>query len=299
MQNYLSSILLVVFAFAGRTVLAQSHYQCQYSDLNLKKNIKPIGKMAKNDSAAISLTNKLFMTLATQRRLKLDALYSCRGVTTFIAYYDSVKADRIIFYPESYIFTNIEATDWPAKGALFHAIAHLQHNHADKFAFSRLELEADSLAAIWLKQSGATFQEAIKYLEINASAKMPGYSKRIKLFKKIYPKSPPIPATPLPEIPQPATLKPKAKFTVTCTNNCIAPCELFIASTSENTVSGTCYEWNGIERGDHFTWTYVQSAKFLLTLEVINPDGQRNKFTDSIMVSPPLIDHRHRQLNKN
>lgn len=280
-KNLLVSAIIIFISINKGEVLGQPAFKCQCVDnvlnncLNLDERVSTSDSLATENAFALckelKLKNNSYVNI---RRLSL-----CPTISTFVAYRDP-KSDRpgyVIFYPKEHLISKTKELDWKSKGDFFHAISHIQLKHTGEHDVYNQELESDSIVAIWMKNLGATFEESILHLrdtKQTSNLKIPDYETRIAVFKSVYPSSPLLP--------------PQAAFSYTCTNNCIAPCEITIScDESTNTTVNTRYFWNGIEGGNKITWQYEIPTSFPLTLSVLNPDGQESSFTRDITISMP------------
>ena len=262
--KYITACVLICL-FLKEKGLAQSIFQCKCTSSDTKSCLKEDNS---NERATIKATN-LYVSLLKQAKISdtlvnISALKPCSSVSTFVAYYNESNGKRFILYPVSKSIINLDYPDWVTKGALLHAIVHLQQVHSGKNNAYRQELEADSITISILRKCGATSDESIQYLKITDSPNMPEYQSRVKSAYQ----APPI-----------------ASFTVNCSNGCVEPCKVSFSSTSVNVHPDTKYYWNNEKFNENMQWTKeLWAGEYIMKLRVVNPDGQESEFQQTIIV---------------
>lgn len=260
--------------FAVTKVRTQSTFQCKCSSIDVKLCLK-----SEDNVIATKKAEEIYKVFKTGLQQGFEALRPCNKISTFVAYYDATTETRYIFYPEDKSFVNLDNANWQTRGALLHAIVHLQKEHNGKANAYRQELEADSITITLLRKHGATEEESTQYLKITNSPNMPELQSRLKAANQVPPKA-------VFQAP------PNASFTVNCSNGCIEPCRINFSSTSENTHPDTKYLWNGQELGKDIKWIDEKwVGEYIMKLTVINPDGQKSECSKTVFVrkkTPPI-----------
>jgi len=257
------SILCAMMCFfvvnKGRT---QSTFQCKCSSIDVKLCLT---SKAKGNYTATTKAKKIYNAFKTGLLPGFDALIPCNKVNSFVAYYDNINDYRYIFYPEDTSLVNLDNPNWQTKGALLHAIVHLQKEHNGKANAYRQELEADSITITLLRKWGATYKESVQYLKITNSPNMPEYQARLEAAYQA---------------------PPTASFTVNCSNGCVEPCnKVSFSSTSINVHPDTKYYWNNEKFNENVQWTKeLWAGEYIMKLRVVNPDGQESEFQQTIIV---------------
>ncbi len=98
-------------------------------------------------------------------------------------------------------------------------------------------------------------------------------------------------------IKKPSLPPPVAKFTYKCRNTqtgaaeCTEPCRVDFESTSTNVNNSTKYFWNAKELGTKimFSDTLLKEGSYTMTLEVVNPDGQKSTYTQTVQVKKAFV----------
>ncbi len=240
--------------------ITQSTFQCKCSSTDVELCLK-----SGDNEPATKKAKEIYKVFKTGLQPGFDALKTCNKVSSFVAYYDNINDYRYVFYPEDKSLVNLDNPDWQTKGALLHAIVHLQRKHNGKANAYRQELEADSITITLLRKWGATYEESIQYLKITDSPKMPDYQSRVKSAYQTPP--------------------PSANFTVNCSNGCVEPCRVNFSSTSTNVHPNAEYFWNGEKLNQNIEWVNeMRAGEYVMKLKVINPDGQKSEFKKTVVV---------------
>ena len=179
---------------------------------------------------------------------------------------------RIDYHPYD-AYTAIKGRDTARVLTLYlflHAIAHTDLHHAR--AEGTEEAAADEKTGEYLAKLGIRWPDIENMLARHIKDGLQRKSHLLKGYQKVNP--PPI-----------------AKFTYKCRNTrtgvaeCTEPCRVDFESTSTNVNSSTKYFWNGAESGRSYSLTDKKAGEHRITLIVVNPDGQRDTFTQTVQVN--------------
>ncbi len=160
--------------------------------------------------------------------------------------------------------------------SFLHACGHTTFKHTKGgMAASAPEMQADTFAGRYLAQMGFLWKDINSVLSMHIKTEKEIRIKNILLgYQKIRP-------------------APKADYTP-YNNNCIAPCQVTLTSNSKNTNELTRFIWNNPEKdnqgeklGSSAVFSFDSPPGNVVTLKVINSDGQEDAVECKITILPP------------
>ncbi len=166
---------IFIFFFVGSSIKAQKvTFHCKasegFSDICLENN--PTTDFDEMFNSTI--LNKISQRYSTTTH----NLIKCSSVNKFIAVIDG-QGKHYIFAPNKSYLEKLKNKDWKVTGEFLHAIAHLKIG--DTSATPENELNAVIETANLLKLAGATYKEAILFLDYNDQRK-----KIIDIYRQIF-----------------------------------------------------------------------------------------------------------------
>ncbi len=211
---------LVLLWSSCNIAYAQIEFKCDLENFNLKicKDASTVAMAKKN--AEIIYANSHGSLIFNVEAFKL-----CNNIQSILAV--TKGGQRLIYYPSKYLKSS--EPDWVERGLLFHAIAHLQIDHADTSKHYQNELAADERAVQLLLSSDAkpTFKQAKLFIEhsrtLKGTSRMPSVEARLQAIDAAFP-------------------APKAKISP-ITSTFIEPATVTFQNTSINTPNGTTFIW--------------------------------------------------------
>ncbi|MBE2206217.1 MAG: hypothetical protein IAE84_01465 [Saprospiraceae bacterium] len=183
---------------------------------------------------------------------------------------------RIDYHPYD-AYTAIKGRDTARVLTLYlflHAIAHTDLHHAR--AEGTEEAAADEKTGEYLAKLGIRWPDIENMLARHIKDGLQRKSHLLKGYQKVNP--PPI-----------------AKFTYKCRNTqtgaaeCTEPCRVDFKSESTKVNSSTKYFWNGAESGPSHSLTDLRAGEHRMTLIVVNPDGQKSTYTQTVQVKKAFV----------
>lgn len=210
-------------------------------------------------------------------RDSLQSVVNRKFISHSTRYFSIKKAPGADIYEVSYnsydAYTAIKGRDTARVLPLYlflHAIAHTGLTHAK--AGGTEEAAADEKTGEYFAKLSIRWSDIENMLARHIKDGLQRKSHLLKGYQKVNP-------------------RPIAKFTYKCRNTrtgvaeCTEPCRVDFESTSTNVNSSTKYFWNGAESGRSYSLTDKKAGEHRITLIVVNPDGQRDTFTQTVQVN--------------